>query len=201
MPAARFSQPVFWTLSLLIALSSWRFMFGGVEQTMEFVAYHAQERRVAFFAHVGLAPVALALTPFQLSAGLRRRRPDLHRWMGRVSAVAIALSGIGGLSMAIGTNAGPVAAWGFALLAVVWVACMVMGVAQAMRGRLADHRAWMIRTAALTLAGVTLRLMLPVGPMAFGLPFDAAYPAIAWLCWIPNLIVAEWVLRREKAGP
>ena len=47
-----------------------------------------------------------------------------------------------------------------------------------------------------TLAGVTLRIWLPL-ELAAGLPYHDAYQAVAWLCWIPNLIVAEWfVLER-----
>jgi hypothetical protein len=33
-----------------------------------------------------------------------------------------------------------------------------------------------------------------------GVPFERAYPAIAWLCWIPNLVVAEkWLSGRPRA--
>jgi uncharacterized membrane protein YozB (DUF420 family) len=68
------------------------------------------------------------------------------------------------------------------------------------RGDRAAHRRWMYRSYALTFAGVTLRLYLPVaifGPYGFA----AAYAVIAWLCWAPNLFVAEWLLgRRRKRG-
>ena len=29
----------------------------------------------------------------------------------------------------------------------------------------------------------------------FAIPFMQAYPVIAWLCWVPNLILAEMYLR------
>lgn len=188
-------------LSLAVALVAWRFIIAGVEASMPFVAYHAAQRPLAFFAHVGLAPVALALTPFQLWPGLRARRPGLHRWMGRVCAAAILASGLGGLAMAVGTDAGPVAALGFGALAVCWLGCMGMGVWRAMQGDLASHRRWMIRTAAMTFGAVTLRLQLPLALHVLDLPFATAYPAIAWAAWVPNLMVAEWLLKREKAGP
>jgi hypothetical protein len=35
---------------------------------------------------------------------------------------------------------------------------------------------------------------MPVS-MAVDIPFEAAYPVVAWLCWVPNLVVAEVVLR------
>jgi len=28
--------------------------------------------------------------------------------------------------------------------------------------------------------------------MAAGVEFSLAYPIIAWLCWVPNLVFAEW---------
>lgn len=183
-----------WILTIGVAVFSWRFMVGGVEATMDFVAYHARLRPVAFYAHVIFAPVALALVPFQLWQGLRRNRPGLHSLMGRLYGMAILVSGTGGLWLAATTEAGTVAALGFGTLAVLWLGTTIMGIGLAMRGDRAAHRRWMIRSIALTLAAVTLRLQIPAS-MMLDLPFDTAYPAIAWLCWVPNLIVAEAFLR------
>ncbi len=161
---------------------------------MGFVAYHADLRPLAFFAHVGLAPLALLLMPFQLVPRLRARRPAVHRWIGRSYAVLVLLSGLGGLAMALGTEVGPVAALGFGLLAVLWLSTTAAGVWNVRAGDIAAHRQWMIRSAALIFAGVTLRLELPL-LVASGLEFPVAYTIVAWLCWVPNLLVAEWVLR------
>jgi hypothetical protein len=54
----------------------------------------------------------------------------------------------------------------------------------------------MIRCFALALAAVTLRNELPMLLLAARLSFHAAYITVSWLCWVPNLIVAEWWLRR-----
>jgi hypothetical protein len=40
-----------------------------------------------------------------------------------------------------------------------------------------------------------LRLYLPISGVA-GVPFEVAYPIIAWVAWVPNLIVAEWWFNR-----
>ena len=48
----------------------------------------------------------------------------------------------------------------------------------------------MIRSYALTFAAVTLRLQIPLSQIA-GLSMETAYPVIAWLSWIPNLLLAE----------
>jgi hypothetical protein len=34
-----------------------------------------------------------------------------------------------------------------------------------------------------------------------GLSFDAADPVIAWLCWVPDFVAAEWRLRRATVRP
>jgi len=185
-----------WFLCFGVGLVSWRFMALGVEASMEFVAYHAIERRWAFFAHVTLAPVALMLMPFQFWQGLRARRPQVHRWIGRSYGVAILLSGVGGLLMALGTQAGPVAGLGFGALALLWLGSTGYGISLARQGRIEAHQRWMIRSAALTFAAVTLRLYLPLlfatlGPVT-------GYTLVAWLCWVPNMIVAEWLLWRRR---
>lgn len=189
----------FWLLSLLIALASWRFLVLGVELSMPFVAYHLEVRPLWFYAHVGLAPVALVLMPFQFWQGLRQRHPQRHRWIGRAYGLAIALSGTGGLLMAIGSNSGLLAAWGFGLLAVFWLSFTGIGILRAIQGRIVDHQRWMIRSAALTFAAVTLRLYLPLLFATLGQ--DVGYVLVSWACWVPNIMVAEWILQRKKASP
>lgn len=185
---------LFWFLSVGVALASWRFMLLGVEVSMEFVAYHAIERRLAFFAHITLAPVALVLMPFQFWQGLRARRPQVHRWIGRAYGLCVLLAGVGGVLMAVGTEAGPVAAVGFGLLAVLWLGSTGYGIWLVRLGRIKDHQRWMVRSAALTFAAVTLRVYLPFLFMTLG--HETGYTLVSWLCWVPNLVVAEWILLR-----
>jgi hypothetical protein len=42
--------------------------------------------------------------------------------------------------------------------------------------------------------GDHLRIYLPLA-MVVGLPFEAAYSVVAWLCWVPNLLVASFLVR------
>jgi hypothetical protein len=85
------------------------------------------------------------------------------------------------------------------MLASCWLGCTIAGWRQAVGRDLPAHRRWMIRSYALTLAAVTLRLYLPLSA-SLGIPFATAYPAIAWLCWIPNLAAAQWVIRSRIAA-
>ena len=150
---------------------------------------------VLVYGHVFAAALALALGPFQFSTRLRNARPQLHRWIGRTYlGLGVLLGGVFGLLLSRYAFGGPVAQIGFALLAIAWLYTGLRGWL-AIRGRdVATHRQWMLRNQALTLAAVTLRLYLPVALVARW-PFEPAYMAIAWLCWVPNLLIAEWWLR------
>jgi hypothetical protein len=49
-------------------------------------------------------------------------------------------------------------------------------------------------------AAVTLRLWLPVLLLVLRLDFSVAYPIVAWLCWVPNLLVARLINSRTAAA-
>ena len=150
-------------------------------------------------AHLVGGLLALVFGGLQLSSTLRRKHLDWHRWFGRIYVVAVLVSGTGGLVMAVDSTGGVVAHFGFGLMAVCWLYCTGNAFRYIRGGDVQQHRAWMLRSYALTLAAVTLRIYLPVSQLA-GIEFIEAYRAIAWLCWVPNLLVVEWlVLARERA--
>lgn len=195
--AARGGKGLGWGVTLLlstaVALFSYRYLLG-VGMLAPNVMANAFARPW-LSVHVAGAATALLIGAAQFVGPLRRRWPAAHRWTGRVYAVACLVGGLGGLMLAPGSTAGPVANWGFGLLALAWIATTAMGWRMALGRDLVAHRRWMIRSWALTLAAVTLRLqMLGVAFM----PVDGveAYRVIAWLCWVPNLMVAEAWLRR-----
>jgi len=145
--------------------------------------------------HAACAGTALLTVAFQFLPAIRRRRA-VHRWIGRVYATAVVIAGSAGLALAVGTTAGPIAATGFGLLAVIWLYTTGQGWLAARGRRFDEHRRWMIRSFSLTFAAVTLRLYMPAAGIA-GLDMGQAYVAIAWLAWVPNLAIAELYLRRE----
>ena len=61
-------------------------------------------------------------------------------------------------------------------------------------GRTAEVVSGMVRNYAATFGAVTLRLWL-AGLTVAGFDFLRAYQIVAWLSWIPNLLVAECWLR------
>jgi len=140
--------------------------------------------------HAGFGAIALLVGPWQFLPGLRRKRVRLHRLIGATYVIACLSSGAVGLLLATGSAAGPIASAGFGLMAISWVVTTALGLIAALRGRFASHRRWMVRSFAVTFAAVTQRLLLPMDALV-GLDFQTWYLAVSFLCWAPNLVVAE----------
>lgn len=179
-------------LCLGVALVSARYLLP-TPIMAEPMRFHLDARPAVFLTHVAGGVTALALGAFQLVTRKGRRRV-WHRWAGRVYAMACLVGAGAGLWLALTSSAGPMAHWGFGLLAVAWFTTTAFGWRKAVTGEFGQHRRWMIRSLALTFAAVTLRIMLPLIPLT-GLDFVEGYRWVAFLCWIPNLIVAELYLR------
>ena len=166
-----------------------------------FVAERRSLVPIAIAAHLAGGLTALAIGPWQLNSRLRARAISRHRWMGRGYVVAVLVGGLGALALAPLSQAGLVTHIGFGLLAILWLTTTAQAYFRIRGGDQVSHREWMIRSYSLTFAAVTLRVYLPLSQVA-GIPFVDAYQAIAWICWVPNLVVAEWVVlhRRATAG-
>ncbi|MEO7964790.1 MAG: DUF2306 domain-containing protein [Gemmatimonadaceae bacterium] len=153
----------------------------------------------AVASHIAGGLIALALGAWQLNGRLRRRALNLHRWMGRGYAVAVAIGGLGALALAPFSQEGLVTHVGFGLLGFLWLATTMQAYLRIRAGGQRSHRRWMIRSYSLTLAAVSLRIYIPLSE-AFGIPFADAYQVIAWLAWVPNLIMAEWFVLERRSG-
>ena len=199
---SRFARVAAWTLLAVVAtalaLVSLRYVSGDPAVAPRQLRLNMIERLPWFVAHTVAGSVALLVLPWQMLPRLRRRAGRLHRWLGRIYVAAVCVSGTAALPIAMGSFAGPIAATGFAALAVCWLGTTAAGWRQMRLGEVDGHRRWMVRSAALTCAAITLRLYLPVPP-ALGFAYVEGYRAIAWACWVPNLLLAEYFLRRLRA--
>ncbi len=160
-----------------------------------------EAHRFGIYAHVFASAIALMLGPLQFSSRLRHSRASLHRWLGRFYLGAgVLIGGLAGLYMAFHTFGGAIARLGFAGLALAWLYTGLRAYLAIRAGHVAVHRAWMVRNFALSFAAVTLRLYMPASVVT-GIGFEAAYPFIAWLCWVPNVIAAELLFNKTNKLP
>lgn len=152
---------------------------------------------VTFYTHIFLGGLALFSGFSQFFKKLRLKRIGLHQALGKIYVVSVILSGIAGLVIAFFATGGMVSATGFAGLALLWLYTTVKAYTSIKRNDIIKHQQWMIRSYALCFAAVTLRLYLPLFLGVFKMDFLVAYPIIAWLCWVPNVLIAEFLIIRN----
>lgn len=188
-------------MALGVALVSARYLLPDPAFPAPLMILHLERWPWAVIAHVAGGVAALALGSFQLITRKGPRR-GWHRVAGRAYVLACLSSAVAGLWLALNSTAGPIASAGFGGLAVAWFITTAAGWRKAVEGEFGQHRRWMIRSLSLTYAAVTLRILIPLSPLS-GLEFDDAYRAIAFLCWVPNLLAAElWLrIRGWKVAP
>jgi uncharacterized membrane protein len=156
------------------------------------------------YIHVISGGISLLLGGFQFWGWLRDKHRNIHRWMGRIYLFAgVFPASISGLFVAQDTVAGLTGVMGFSLLAILWFITGALALRAILNKDIESHRQWMIRNFSLTFAAVTLRLWIPIlifAQIPFGVSpdfaFEQAYQTVPWLCWVPNLLVAEMMIRR-----
>jgi hypothetical protein len=154
---------------------------------------------LAFWIHVFTSMLPLLAGFTQFAPGLLKRWPGVHRMMGRLYVFTVCfVTGPASLVMAFYANGGITSRIAFVILAVLWLATTAMAWRKVLRREWGAHREWMIRSYALTLSAITLRAWKYVIVWAFEPPPMDTYRLVAWLGFIPNVIFAEWWIRRSR---
>ena len=160
---------------------------------------HISHWRLAFFIHVYASLWALLAGFTQFSKSLLKKKPKLHRAFGYVYVVDVLLiTGPAGLLMGFYANGGISSRIAFVTLAVLWIFCTALALIKAKQKDFKAHRRYMIRSYALTLSALTLRAWKYAITNSFELPPMDVYRSVAWLGWVVNLVVAEYIIRRPR---
>lgn len=149
---------------------------------------------LAIHAIGGAIALVLGLIQFQRIAKFLPAKS--HRYLGRIYAVAVLVSGVAGLLMALRSEAGVLAQTGFGLLALSWLVTLVWAWRAIRQRDRATHEWFMRLNYALTFAAVTLRLEMPFLSLLLG--FETGYVIVAWLCWLPNLLFVALTQRKPQ---
>jgi uncharacterized membrane protein len=154
---------------------------------------------IGFYSHIIPGGVALLIGWIQFNERIRTKRLTLHRMIGTVYVSAALVSGFAGIYIACYATGGIIASSGFMCLGFFWFYSTYRGYSSIIERNISAHKEMMIYSYAACLAAVTLRIYLPLLSFAFG-DFIKAYLVVAWVSWVPNLIVAFYINKRRKAG-
>ncbi|MES2437768.1 MAG: DUF2306 domain-containing protein [Verrucomicrobiota bacterium] len=154
---------------------------------------------LAFWVHVFTSMLPLLAGFTQFAPRILSKWPAVHRAMGRVYVITVCfITGPASLIMAFYANGGITSRIAFVTLALLWLGTTAMGWRTVLQRKWQTHREWMIRSYALTLSAITLRAWKYAIVFAFEpRPMDA-YRIVAWLGFVPNLILVEWWIRRRR---
>jgi uncharacterized membrane protein len=157
--------------------------------------------RTAFYIHITSSMVCLAIGPFQFLKKLRNRYLSLHRTLGKIYVACIlCLGGPTGLYMAFFANGGFWTSLGFFLLSLGWWLATCKAYTTVRQRKIKAHEQWMIRSFALGFSAVTLRMLWMPLLSFFLTDHQQILHITAFLNWIPNLIVAELLIRYRFRG-
>lgn len=189
-------------LALLIGL--YPFIYAFVEHKYTFLGSKPSEVlhnviwKSAFFSHIIFGGLALFIGWSQFSVSFRNKNIRIHRFIGGLYVIAVMISSVSAVYMGFYANGGFISATGFIFLGVIWLATTLAGVIQIRRGNIIKHQQFMTYSYACTFAAVTLRVWYPLLKMMMG-NAESSYIAVAWLCWVPNLLIAYFI-NRKAAG-
>jgi hypothetical protein len=200
-----------WVMGLLALLHGATIM---AEQTVQYLElrddagflpvkaryHHIAIWKPAFYIHVFSSFFALFAAFTQFLPLRTRRLVRIHRTMGKgYVGVILLIAAPSGAILAVYAEGGWIGKLGFSLLATLWFWSTFAGLRAIKSKQLQQHLAWMTRSYALTFSAVTLREWqlwlndwLP--------PHIDLFPITAWLGWVPNLLLAEWWIRRKREG-
>ncbi len=155
--------------------------------------------RAAFYTHVFSSIFLLGAGFTQFSTYVLQHHKKLHRMLGKFYAYNIFFINFpAGMIMAFYANGLWPSKIAFIILDVLWCWFTYKAVAAIKVKDIKAHKRFMIRSYALTCSAITLRLWKIILSNTFSIDPATLYMIDAWMGFVPNLIFAEWLIRKMK---
>ena len=123
---------------------------------------------------------------------------NLHKFFGKIYVILLLLiAAPSGIYMGFYANGGILAKISFVILGILWWFTTYKAYLEIRKKNVLNHKKWMYRSYALAVSAITLRLWKVVLVYFFQPnPMDV-YEVIAWLGWVPNLILTEILIKTK----
>lgn len=160
-------------------------------------------RRYGLWVHIVGGTMAMFLGPIQIWLGQTRQKLQLHRTLGKLYLLGVALDNVAAYYMCLTTPVGFVYATGLFGMTLASTITTVMAVVAIRYRNFDQHREWMIRSYVVILAFVFFRAlagsMEAAGIGGSGIAGDIARATLAaWCWWAIPLLVTELFLQLPK---
>lgn len=146
-----------------------------------------------YYLHVLFGGLILMAGFIQVSKWFRNKWLSIHRKVGYFYVLGVLFfAAPGGLAMSFFVDRGPMVMLSFLLQASLWFFFTLIAFLKIRKIDIIAHELWMWRSFSLTLAAVTLRVYIFFSSYYFDLSRPMAYAIIAWMSWLPNLLIVEY---------
>lgn len=153
----------------------------------------------SFYAHITTSVVVLLAGATQFKKSILNKLPRIHKTVGKVYILLILfITAPSGFYMGLKANGGLPAIISFCLLSILWFVFTLRAYQNALKHQWQIHENYMIRSYALTGSAITLRLYSMILPSIILVRPNEMYVTIAWLGWVPNLLLAEWIINFRR---
>jgi uncharacterized membrane protein len=184
-------------LQTIIAYSSFETNVGFLQQKQAYLTNTVW--RIAFYVHVFTSVFTLFAGFTQFSSFILTEYKKLHRIIGKLYVVIVLFINVpSGFILAIYANGFLPSKIAFLVLDILWCWFTYMAWHSVINKKFKEHRNYMIRSYALTFSAVTLRTWKLVLSSLFIMEPIHIYMIIAWLGFVPNLLFAEWLIRKKR---
>ncbi|HWB26590.1 MAG TPA: DUF2306 domain-containing protein [Chitinophagaceae bacterium] len=161
---------------------------------------HIRAWKAAFYTHVFTSIFTLLAGFTQFSNDILRRHKKLHRAIGKIYVFAVLLVNFpAGMIMAVYANGGITSKIAFIILDSLWFWFTLKAFIEIRNRRIIAHKHFMMRSYALTLSAVALRSWQYILSHSFVIDPATLYKIDAWMGFVPNLLFAEWLIRKNPA--
>jgi uncharacterized membrane protein len=153
----------------------------------------------AFYCHIFASSIILLVGFFQFSKKVYNNR-QLHKALGKIYVFGILfIAAPGAYVMTLFVNRGNGVFASFMLQNTLWVASTLAAFLLIKNGKVDEHVKMMRRSYGLAFGAVTLRFyILLFHVFGNGVNFNNNYIIIAFLSWVPNLILVELINLYDK---
>lgn len=158
---------------------------------------HRPEYLSFFYTHV-YTSIFVLLTGFLAILRKDFGLQNFHKNIGKIYILLLLVfSAPSGIYMGIFANGGILAKISFVILGSLWWWTTFKAYQAARQKKFSLHQQWMWRSFALTLSAITLRMWkVIIVYLLHPNPMDV-YQIIAWLGWIPNILIIEYLIRKK----
>ena len=150
-----------------------------------------------FYSHV-YSSILVLLTGFLAIIRVNFNKIKIHQYAGKAYVFLILfLAAPTGIYMGFFANGGFFSKTSFVILGIFWWFSTFKAYQLIRQKNYKAHQQWMWRSFALTLSAITLRLWKWIIVYYFHpSPMDV-YEIVAWLGWIPNILLIELLIRKK----